>query len=298
MNLENVNTVEELQRQLEAANARNSQLEQFVQSQFNGDPTVLNHVAQNFAQGGFQIPSNGVSNARSVGLSRSKSTVTYPTQVKSAITERFQAHKRERRAFSQQSSSALPMSRSVSNRSESHMPFSQTGNRIAPLSSSMDRFSSPQNQSANLPLEAASNQLQSVQENQPLLNIGMDPEDFLKQWPETPQAPQHYDTSFTSMAYNMVPDNSYANLSSTIPSSYPMSSACPSTLVPVIDGHRFIVDKWWEVANQPLLRPDLSDYLVVQRAPFFGSLPFFGSFFGNPVTIKIVELLDRGADIN
>jgi hypothetical protein len=86
MNLENVNTVEELQRQLEAANARNSQLEQFVQSQFNGDPTVLNHVAQNFAQGGFQIPSNGVSNARSVGLSRSKSTVTYPTQVKSAIT--------------------------------------------------------------------------------------------------------------------------------------------------------------------------------------------------------------------
>ncbi|KAJ4124279.1 hypothetical protein NW768_009638 [Fusarium equiseti] len=230
MNLENVNTVEELQRQLEAANARNSQLEQFVQSQFNGDPAVLNHVAQNFAQGGFQIPSNGVSNARSVGLSRSKSTVTYPTQVKSAITERFQAHKRERRAFSQQSSSALPMSRSVSNRSESHMPFSQTGNRIAPLSSSMDRFSSPQNQPTNLPLEAASNQLQSVQENQPLLNIGMDPEDFLKQWPETPQAPQHYDSSFTGMAYNMVPDNSYANLSSTIPSSYPMSSACPSMI--------------------------------------------------------------------
>ncbi|RBR24227.1 uncharacterized protein FIESC28_02960 [Fusarium coffeatum] len=230
MNLENVNTVEELQRQLEAANARNSQLEQFVQSQFNGDPTVLNHVAQNFAQGGFQIPSNGVSNARSVGLSRSKSTVTYPTQIKSAITERFQAHKRERRAFSQQSNSALPMSRSVSNRSESHMPFTQTGNRIAPLSSSMDRFSSPQNQSSNLPLEAASNQLQAVQENQPLLNIGMDPEDFLKQWPETPQAPQHYDSSFTGMAYNMVPDASYSNLSSTIPSSYPMSSACPSMI--------------------------------------------------------------------
>lgn len=70
------------------------------------------------------------------------------------------------------------------------------------------------------------------------------------------------------------------------------------SLVPVIDGHRFIVDKWWEVANQPLLRPDLSDYLVVQRAPFFGSLPFFGSFFGNPVTIKVVDLLDRGADVN
>ncbi|QPC71828.1 hypothetical protein HYE68_002580 [Fusarium pseudograminearum] len=230
MNLENVTTVEELQRQLEAANARNSQLEHFVQSQLRGDPTVLNHVAQNFAQGGFQIPSNAVSNSRSVGLSRSKSTMAYPTQVKSAITERFQAHKRERRAFSQQSSSALPMSRSVSNRSETHMPFSQTGNRIAPLSSTMDRFTSPQNQSANLPLEAASNQLQCVQENQPLLNIGMDPEDFLKQWPETPQAPQYYDSAFSGMTYNMVADNQYATLSTTIPSSYPMSSACPSMI--------------------------------------------------------------------
>lgn len=64
------------------------------------------------------------------------------------------------------------------------------------------------------------------------------------------------------------------------------------SLVPVIDGHRFIVDKWWEVANQPLLRPELSDYLVVQR------VSFFGSFFGTPVTVKVVDLLDRGADIN
>lgn len=88
MNLENANTVQELQRQLEAANARNSQLEQFVQSQFRGDPTVLNQVAQNLslAQPGFQIPSHGLSSARSSGLSRSKSTITYPTQVKSAIT--------------------------------------------------------------------------------------------------------------------------------------------------------------------------------------------------------------------
>jgi hypothetical protein len=86
MDLENITAVEELQRQLEAANARNSQLEHFVQSQLNGDPTVLNHVAQNFAQGGFQIPNNGVSNTRSVSLSRSKSTMAYPTQVKSAIT--------------------------------------------------------------------------------------------------------------------------------------------------------------------------------------------------------------------
>ncbi|KAI1008570.1 hypothetical protein LB504_001444 [Fusarium proliferatum] len=235
MNLENANTVQELQRQLEAANARNSQLEQFVQNQFRGDPTVLNQVAQNLslAQPGFQIPSHGLSSARSSGLSRSKSTVTYPTQVKSAITERhngLQAHKRERRAFSQQSGSALPMSRSVSNRSESHMPFSQTGNRIAPLSASMDRFNSSQNESPNLPLEGVSDRLPSVQENQPLLNIGMDPDEFLKQWPETAQVPQNFDTSYSGLPYNMVQDNSFSNLSSNIPSSYPMSSACPSMI--------------------------------------------------------------------
>ncbi|KAF4426667.1 key lime pathogenicity protein [Fusarium austroafricanum] len=233
MNLESANTVEELQRQLQAANARNSHLEQLVQSQFRGDPTVLNQVAQNFTQAGFQIPSHGVSSARSSGLSRSKSTITYPTQVKSAITERqmsLQAHKRERRALSQQSSSALPMSRSVSNRSESHMPFTQTGSRIAPLTPSMDRFNSPQNESTNLPLEGASDRLPSVQENQPLLNIGMDPEDFLKQWPETTQGPEHYDTSFSGLTYNMAPDNSFSSLSSNIPSSYPMSSACPSMI--------------------------------------------------------------------
>ncbi|KAF5662504.1 key lime pathogenicity protein [Fusarium heterosporum] len=232
MNLQGAKTVEELQRQLEAANARNSQLEQFVQSQLRGDPAVLDQVAQNL-QTPFQISSHGVSNSRSTGLSRSKSTMTYPTQVKSAITERhmgLQAHKRERRAFSQQSSSALPMSRSVSNRSESHMPFSQTGNRIAPLSASMDRFASPQNESTNLPLEGASNQLPSVQENQPLLNVGMHPEDYLKQCSETWQGPQQYDTTYSGFAYDLVPNNSFSNLSSNAPCSYPMSSACPSMI--------------------------------------------------------------------
>ncbi|KAF4999963.1 hypothetical protein FGRMN_2105 [Fusarium graminum] len=232
MNLQGAKTVEELQRQLEAANARNSQLEQFVQSQLRGDPAVLDQVAQNL-QTPFQISSHVVSNSRSTGLSRSKSTMTYPTQVKSAITERhmgLQAHKRERRAFSQQSSSALPMSRSVSNRSESHMPFSQTGNRIAPLSASMDRFTAPQNESTNLPLEGASNQLPSVQENQPLLNVGMNPEDFLKQYPETWQGPQQYDTTYSGFSYDLVPDNSFSNLSSNAPCSYPMSSACPSMI--------------------------------------------------------------------
>jgi hypothetical protein len=54
------------------------------------------------------------------------------------------------------------------------------------------------------------------------------------------------------------------------------------SLVPVEDGHRFIVDNWLTIANRPLLRPDQGDYLEVQR-------PFFG-LRGSPVTIKIVEL--------
>ncbi|KAF4968660.1 hypothetical protein FZEAL_10357 [Fusarium zealandicum] len=239
MNLAKPKTVEELQRQLEAVNARNSHLEQLMQSQFRGDPSLLNHVAQNFslAHAGIQLPSHGVQSARSSGLSRSKSTVSYPTQIKSAITERhigLQAYKRERRAFSQQSGSALPMSRSVSNRSDSQMPFSQTGNPIAPLTNaSIDRFCASHDEPANQSLQGSSERLPSVQENQPL-SIGMDPEDFLKQWPESQQGSQQgsqqFDSSFSSLSYNLAPGNSFSSLSSNVPCSYPMSSACPSMI--------------------------------------------------------------------
>ncbi|KAF5011632.1 hypothetical protein FDECE_2255 [Fusarium decemcellulare] len=233
MNLANTKTVEELQRQLEAANARNSQLEQLMQESFRGDPTILNQYAQtiSLAQAGYQIPSHVLPSARSSGLSRSKSTISYPTHNKSAITDRhvgLQAHKRERRAFSQQSSSALPMSRSMSNRSESHMPFSQTGNPIAPLANpSLDRFGAAQDEPSNQSLQGASERLPSVQENQPLQNVGMDPEEFLRQFPEATQGLQ-YDSSFNF--YSMAPGNSFSSLSSNVPSSYPMSSACPSMI--------------------------------------------------------------------
>ncbi|KAM5350370.1 hypothetical protein ACJ41O_006875 [Fusarium nematophilum] len=243
MDLNDANKVEQLQRQLEAYQAenqayqaQNSQLVQLVQNQFRGDPTILNQVAQNLqlAQGGFRLPSHGVSSARSSGLSRSKSTISYPTQM-SPITEQqigLRAHKRERRAYSQQSGSALPMSRSVSNRSESHMPFSQTGNPIAPLANpSIDRFCASQDEPANQSLLGSpSERLPSVQENQPLLSIGMDPEDFLKQWPESQQPSQQFDSFSSSLSYNMPPSNTFSNISSTVPGSYPMSSACPSMI--------------------------------------------------------------------
>lgn len=89
MNLDNTN-VEELQRRVQLLTERNSNLEQLVQDQFRGDPSTLNHFAQNYGYSlaqGYQLPSYGGSSARSSGLSRSKSSVSYPTQqIKSAIT--------------------------------------------------------------------------------------------------------------------------------------------------------------------------------------------------------------------
>ncbi|KAM0420909.1 hypothetical protein ACHAPT_011298 [Fusarium lateritium] len=232
MNLDNSNKVEELQRQVDVLtqaliNSRNGDFEQLVQNQFRGDPSTLNHFAQNYslAQAGYQLPGHGVSGARSSGLSRSRSTISYPTQIKSAITERqvgLQAHKRERRAYSQQSSATVPMSRSMSTQSESHMPFSQTGNRIAPLNPSIGRFCDSQDEPANQSLQGASEQLPSVQENQPLLSIGIDPEDWLNS--------QEFDSSFSNYSYNMPPANAFSSLSSNVPCSYPLTSACPSMI--------------------------------------------------------------------
>ncbi|KAJ4323735.1 hypothetical protein N0V84_004210 [Fusarium piperis] len=239
MNLDNSTNVEELQRRVQLLAARNSDLEQLVQDQFRGDPSALNHFAQNYGYSlaqGYQLPGYGASSARSSGLSRSKSTISYPTQIKSAITERnvgLQAHKRERRAYSQQSSATVPMSRSVSAQSESHMPFSQTGNRIAPLNPSIGRFCASQDEPANQSLQGASERLPSVQEHQPL-NIGMDPGDFLKMYTEIPQSSQQFDSSFSNFSYNMTPTSALSSLSSSlssnVPCSYPLSSACPSMI--------------------------------------------------------------------
>ena len=89
MNLDSTN-IEELQRRVQLLTERNSNLEQLVQDQFRGDPSTLNHFAQNYGYSlaqGYQLPGYGGSSARSSGLSRSKSTISYPTQqIKSAIT--------------------------------------------------------------------------------------------------------------------------------------------------------------------------------------------------------------------
>ncbi|KAI8715850.1 hypothetical protein NCS52_01093600 [Fusarium sp. LHS14.1] len=241
MNLDNTN-VEELQRRVQLLTERNSNLEQLVQDQFRGDPSTLNHFAQNYGYSlaqGYQLPSYGGSSARSSGLSRSKSSVSYPTQqIKSAITERnanLQAHRRERRAYSQQSASAtVPMSRSMSAQSESHMPFSQTGNRIAPLNPSIGRFCASQDEPANQSLHGATERLPSVQENQ-TLSIGMDPGDFLEMYTEIPQSSQQFDSNFSNFSYNMASTNAFSSLSSSlsspnVPCSYPLSSACPSMI--------------------------------------------------------------------
>ncbi|RSL58613.1 hypothetical protein CEP54_007711 [Fusarium duplospermum] len=239
MNLDNSTNVEELQRRVQLLVARNNNLEQLVQDQFRGDPSTLNHFAQNYGYSlaqGYPLTSYGGSSARSSGLSRSKSTISYPTQIKSAITERnvgLQAPRRERRALSQQSSVTVPMSRSMSTQSESHMPFSQTGNRIAPLNPSIGRFCASQDEPANQSLQAAPKQLPSVQENQPL-TIGMDPGDFLEMYTEIPQSSQQFDSSLSNFSYNMASTNALSSLSSSlssnVPCSYPLSSACPSMI--------------------------------------------------------------------
>ncbi|RSM03531.1 hypothetical protein CDV31_010462 [Fusarium ambrosium] len=240
MNLDNSTNVEELQRRVQLLVARNNNLEQLVQDQFRGDPSTLNHFAQNYGYSlaqGYPITTYGSSSARSSGLSRSKSTISYPTQIKSAITERnvgLQAHKRERRAYSQQSSATVPMSRSMSAQSESHMPFSQTGNRIAPLNPSIGRFCASQDEPANQSLQGASERLPSVQENQQL-NIGMDPGDFLEMFgTEISQSSQQFDSSLSSFSYNMASTNALSSLSpslsSNVPCSYPLTSACPSMI--------------------------------------------------------------------
>lgn len=91
MNLIDENTVEDLQRQLEAANARSSQLEQLLRSQLQGDSSALDTVANNLTrvQAGFQLPSHGAPTSRSAGMSRSKSTISYSTQVKPVFMVRL-----------------------------------------------------------------------------------------------------------------------------------------------------------------------------------------------------------------
>lgn len=109
------------------------------------------------------------------------------------------------------------------------MAFKQTGNPTAPLMKPMDRFYASRDEPANQSLQNLSpDPLPSVQENQPLLDIGMNPEEFLSKW-EFSQGSQSLDSSMnTSLPFAVAPNSSFLGLSP-IPSSYPMS-ACPSMI--------------------------------------------------------------------
>lgn len=77
MNLgSNTDIVEELQRQLHAANSRNTQLEQLLSVDLSLDPSILGGTTE--TQPGFQLPNYGVNSS---SLSRSKSTVGYPSRL-------------------------------------------------------------------------------------------------------------------------------------------------------------------------------------------------------------------------
>ncbi|KAK7429005.1 hypothetical protein QQZ08_004412 [Neonectria magnoliae] len=195
------NTVEELHRQLQEANARSARLEKLLQAQLSADASASSPVAGDvpLARGSFQLPHYVVPSAKTNALARSKSTISYPTQMPSPLMDRdvrSHTHKRQRRAFSQQSGSAPLMSRSISNRSESNMPFVQTG-PIAPLAPAvnpaLDRFCSSHDEPANQSLQGGPSQrLPSVQESAPLFGFGMDPDVFLARWDESQQGSESY----------------------------------------------------------------------------------------------------------
>ncbi|KAF7532067.1 hypothetical protein G7Z17_g13678 [Cylindrodendrum hubeiense] len=225
MNLSSEATVEELNRRLQDAEARNAQLEKLIQDQHNTvDPSTLSPVNGDFplAHGVYQLPNYAVPSSRSNMLSRSKSTISYPTQMAPSMMDRgvgYHAHKRQRRAFSQQSGTASTMmSRSISNRSESNMPFRQTG-PVAPLANPavtpLDRFCASHDEPANQSLQGGlSQRLPSVEENTPLFGIGLDPKDFLERWGE------HGSEPYDSMP-NTLPNDAF---------NFQIPSACPSMI--------------------------------------------------------------------
>lgn len=109
------------------------------------------------------------------------------------------------------------MARSVSNRSESNMPFVQTG-PIAPLvNPAIDRFYTSRDEPANQSLQGGPSQrLPNVQENTSFLDFGLDPDVFLAQWDQ-----KQLSESFGSSRLDSSPDE---------PLVYPMTPACPSMI--------------------------------------------------------------------
>ncbi|KAH7015571.1 hypothetical protein EDB80DRAFT_341696 [Ilyonectria destructans] len=234
MNLSSDAKFEELQRLLQDAEARNAQLEKLIQDkQLSADSSSLSTVTGGIplAQSGFSFSNYAVPSVRSSVLARSKSTISYPTQMVSPLDRdvRYQAPKRQRRAFSQQSGPApTMMSRSISNRSENNMPFVQVG-PVAPLANpvanpALDRFCSSHDEPANQSLQGGlSQRLPSVEENTPLFGIGLDPEDFLARWGEQgsepylssrPNLPNEFNFQVPSACPSMISGSSAAETTS------------------------------------------------------------------------------------
>jgi hypothetical protein len=91
MNLSKPMTIEDLQRQLQETKAENSQLKQLFQNQqlqsLNIAPSTPISAAVDIsrAQHGFVPSAQFASGAKSSSLSRSKSTISYPTQMAQAM---------------------------------------------------------------------------------------------------------------------------------------------------------------------------------------------------------------------
>ncbi|KAI5457441.1 hypothetical protein BGZ63DRAFT_408179 [Mariannaea sp. PMI_226] len=221
MNLSSEATVEELKRQLEASKAENSQLmKQLVniQQRFPSTPgPAISDVSQTHNR--FQISNYVSPSVSSSVLSRSKSTISYPTQMGQMSQDAsLQAHKRQRRALSHQGGPATAMTRSISNRSESNMPFVQMGMVTALSNPAMSRFCTSRDEPANQSLQGGPSQrLPSVQESNTLFDVGMDPEAFLAHWEETQQASELYLSSHSNIAPNEVYN-------------YQLPSECPSMI--------------------------------------------------------------------
>ncbi|KAL6400848.1 hypothetical protein AUP68_16566 [Ilyonectria robusta] len=94
MNLSSDAKFEELQRRLQESEARNAQLEKLVQDkQLSADSSTLSPVTGGIplAQSGFSFSNYAVPSVRSSVLSRSKSTISYPTQMVSPLVNSLTA---------------------------------------------------------------------------------------------------------------------------------------------------------------------------------------------------------------
>lgn len=85
----NPQTIEELQRQLQAVTAQRDQLGKLL----GVDASILSTGTEGSPlQSDFQLPNDGVPNAKSAALARSKSTVSYPSHAVMMVCSQYFRH--------------------------------------------------------------------------------------------------------------------------------------------------------------------------------------------------------------